>query len=261
MTDSLHFPEWVDRMKVLGWKQDGGSIVIQPTIPAINTLEPRQFDLFASFESKEPQPVEWQVQAQYNEASTGVGFPPIGTAFNLFAGALDVAGGPILHGAQGAVVCKLELGGGPNARVIYTDLRNGRFSLGVQQFVKVSVARWAINDPIGATILAQCSLVPSKGHTDAEPPVFSCLGNVAVAGTVSVVIPPGATWFYLTNIDLGTQLTVNAVNARWLVDSAAAAPVFYPPNPPWPVPAGATVLDIENTGGATANFNLQFWVR
>jgi hypothetical protein len=249
-------------MDTRGWKLSGGQLEIEPTPPAANALVPIQYNLLCAFESTTPRPVEWQVNTQYLPATPDFsqGFPLPSMQAHAEAGARPLSGAAFLTGSRfGTIVAKIELGGGPNARVIFTDLRPGRYALGAQLFARVSVARWGDTALLPGVFSIQSSIVPSPGDVAGEPATFTFTTEVLQAGfdggpdprVADFAIPPGAQWVsVLSNLDIGVRMGGEIFVERQI------------PSLPTHVPSGQETIQIVNYDTVDSAFvQVTFWVR
>lgn len=258
----LNVTEWRDPLLTRGWNQSGGQVTLPGELPAANANLPREFLHVLSWESLTPQSCEWQVSLQTLAALANSDFPPQDTAIKYPAGAVS---GASLWAYQAAVTCKVELGSGPDARTIYTDLIAGRYSLGVQSRVRVSVARWR---SAGAPIQIQSAVAPAK-HTDSDPPTFSALRLFNSNESAQIMTPCGAQWFEVTGVaqgggllslaSEGVQMVVVGAHGLYGFDSTASPPIMFPGPPPWPVDLGG-FLSVR-CGTVPAIVCVRFWVR
>lgn len=252
------------------WRQSGGYLALPATLPGINTTRPREFTFLLDFESAHPVAVEWQVNYETQDPTQPQGgFPNSNVAQEAFAGAYFDSSNIWTCEDRGCIVCKIELGAGLNARTLFTDLRAGRFSLGVQQRVRVSVARWLFAGDNDAVLAIQSTVAPAK-TSDADPPTFTA--EIVVAGpglSNTITVPTGAQYFDFTarpvvglgNVYDATKIFVYGIDSQYYKDSTLAAPVVFPPASPWPVRQGTTYFDVLNLGAVDAQVAMQFWIR
>lgn len=253
--------EWVDPMKTRGWVQSGGVLEVGPALSPFNTISPRQYETLLSWEARVPMAVEWEVNIQQQDPTIlAGGFPPADLSGTWLAGAYFDASNIWDSDSGSCVICKIELGSGPNARTIFTNLRGGRFALGTQSRVRISVARWLAADGGNAVLLVQSSVAPAQ-YTDAEPPTYSAQIRIPAGITKSIVQPPGALWVDLA-ISLGnTQIEVQSFDFKAYKNNSSTAPLCYPPASPWPAPTNGTLYEVTNTGAAEAVCTLHWWIR
>lgn len=262
------FFKWSDPLQTKGWKVAGGQITLPALVPVINLALPVQYDLLVAFESLKPQLVEWAVNTCALGTASAAEFPIIDRMITTYAGATDPDAVPInepIPNTGGQVVCKLELGSGPNARVMWTDLRPGRFALGAQTYARVSVARWGPQPIASYPIDIQSSIVPVP-FTDAEPPTFTVATlDLAPGAAAGFNVPPGALWVSLdvipSIVGADAQMRLIANGGQWVIKSSSTGPLASPGPPPWPWPCGAANVGVLNEGAAPASAKITFWVR
>jgi hypothetical protein len=261
--DSPDRAVWTDPLRTRGYKQAGGNLLILPTLPGLNTVKPREFTFLLDWEAVEPMPVELEVQMQQQDPTVlAGGFPDATLGGGVICGAYFDAGGPDIWDSDGAgcVATRIETGAGNNARFFYCDLRPGRFSLGVQSRVRMSCARWIIADPTNTVFAVQATIAPAK-FSDADPPTYSLQTVVPVGATRGFVTPAGAQWFDMVVGTRGAQVEAAVFGGLYYRDTTLAAPICYPPAPPWPVPITGGTWDITNVGAVDALVTMIFWVR
>lgn len=246
-----------------GVRTSGGQLIIPAALPVLNATAPREMQQLLEWESlRGPLSCELQLQCQYQPAFTQ-GFPDTSIASSEPAGAYydEVS---VWNLGQSALIAKLELGSGPVPRTIYADMRSGRWALGSQQRVRVSVGRWIGAFPFAGTQVSVQAAVAAASSTDADPLTYTAAIQIPVAGTRSITTPPGACWFDAQigadDPTVGAQVLITDSVTTWYRDSTPAAPVIYPPASPWPI-GQLTTLDVINRGAAAANVRLVFWVR
>lgn len=241
-----------------GIRSSGGQIIVPAAMPPINASFPLSFQQLLEWESfKGPLSVELQLQSQYQPPPAGQTFPD-----NSVSGVGELAGAndnPGLWGLNAGLVAKIELGSGPIPRTLYSDVRNGRWALGSQSRVRVSVARWIVNQSSGLQLSLQGAVAPCQGGSDADPLTFTCGREIAAGATASLVTPNGAVWFD-TFVAAGSQIEITGIGGIYYKDTTLAAPICFPPATPWPLPAQGT-LDFENVGAAAAQVFVTFWLR
>lgn len=241
-----------------GLRTSGGQIIVPATMPPINASFPRSYQQLLEWESfRGPLSVELQLQSQYQPPPAGDTFPD-----NSISGVGEVAGAndnPGFWPLTGGLVAKIELGSGPIPRTLYSDVRSGRWALGSQTRVRVSVARWIADEPNGLQLSLQGAVAPCQGGSDADPLTFTCGREIAPAEIASLVTPNGAVWFD-TFIGAGAQIEISGIGGTYYKDTTLAAPICFPPATPWPLAAQGT-LDFENVGAAAAQVFVTFWLR
>lgn len=256
--------DWVDAMKSRGWRLSGGVVQLPADLPTFNTTSPRAFTQLLEFESKLAQPVELELQLQSQPVPTPDGFPDGASSVSPCAGAYQF-GTPWNLSAPniGIVIAKYETGSGADARTFYSDVRPGRFALGVQQRVRMSVARWLVAGVAGSFINIQGSIAPARG-TDADPPTYTCGIDLPLGDDLYVMAPPGAmywTFDCVANAGFSAQVIAQIPGqAQFYRDTNPAAAILYPPAPAWPLGAGDALIHFINAGVDCRLF-ATFWVR
>lgn len=250
---------FVHPMDEFGERQSGGVLRVSPDLPTLNTVSPRDFTFLLEWEAKKPTSCELQMQLQYQEPSlVASGFPDATYSYGFSAGArLD---GSNVWDFADPIIAKYETGGGSNARVFYSDVRPGRFSLGVQQRVRMSIARWLQPDAGGGFIAVQGSIAACK-FSDADPPTYTATTTIAAAASKQITSPPGALWWDFSTAQLGSQIRVTSFQGLYYKDTTIASPVQIPPVTPYPWLTGNSLLTVENVGALEATVTLQWWVR
>lgn len=226
-----------------------GVVRLGPAVPPENFVTPNTWQFLVEWASPVASTVEWQVQL---DSGLHSGFFPDGSGHIPFiAAAWDWV-------LNAGVIVRVECGSGPTARTFYCDLRSGRFALGVQERVRISIARWLAPDASGRVVVVQSTLGPAQA-SDAECPTYTAKGNT-VGPSKSLPIPPGAQWFDFTS---GNPVTVLVGGFEYARDTVTnpLAPVIVPGPGPYPVPAGATHVDFFWPGGFGGAATVIFWVR
>jgi hypothetical protein len=259
--------QWADPLKTRGWVQSGGLVVVPAALHTLNTTIPRAFQAWLEFFSAQPQEVELEVQTQAQPVPIPDGFPDGTNTATARAGAFSLGGTWDSNpGNSDIIVAKYETGSGVDARVFFGDVRPGRFSLGVQQRVRISVARWLrAAGTADSQYVVQGSIGPARG-TDADPITYTCATNILAAGESFLQAPPGALYWW---VDLANGLGPFDGSILMVVDGQAqfsrtidpAAPVQSPPGCPWPFPAGPGQVHFINTGASNLDVVVTFWVR
>lgn len=239
----------------------GGFVVVPAIMPPANMSTPLVWQQWLEWNGP-PAAVEWQVQLK--NAEQPLGFPPRNYSADWIAGASAATPG---GGAVGShIVARIECGSGPTARMFFADVRAGRFALGVQERVRISVARWRADDPFLRPVEYQGTIGPAQA-TDADPPTYSVIHTFTAGENLNqMAVPPGAAWFDFS-------LTAGAVRVTFTGytggnygsiyrDVGASPPVSIPGPGPYPVPAGAgNVNAIQPSALDGATLSLTFWVR
>lgn len=210
-----------------------------------------------------PMPVDLQIDVRL-PTSAGGGFPEV-YANNFCAGGYYDAGGPFAwdDSADGCVALKIELGAGSNPRTLYADCRGGRYSLGSNNFVRVSVARWLAAGS-GSDAVVQAGISPSDGS--GEYLTYSAvIDAVAAAGSAVLAVPPGAAWwdFYGTDGSSWSAVSMDTA-ASWVArrfqSATPGSSVYDPPTSPMPL-LGSNGIVLTNQGAAAAGVTACFWIR
>lgn len=257
---------WRDAMEVQGWRQAGGSCDVPAALPPLNATEPRAFVQLLEWEAKHAISCELELQTQSQPAVTPTGFPDGSNTSGARAGAFQAAfsWNQTAGGNNDIILAKYETGSGADARVFYSDCRPGRFSLGVQRRVRISLARWLRAGAAGTSFSVQGSIGPAHA-TDADPLTYTAAIEVLAAGQAQIEAPPGAQWW---NFDIsnglapfdGSMLAV-ANESQYMKDCSPLNPVQWPPSSPWPFTCGPGFINFLNTGATNLNLVVTFWVR
>lgn len=266
MSDSslVNVRAWVDPMKSHGWRQSGGVLRVPGVFNPLNLERPRAFDSLLEWESELPQAceLELQLQLQPDAGLSPTGFPDETVSNGFCAGAFNGFAWDLFE----TVIAKFETGGGADARVFYSDVRPGRFALGVQQRVRVSIARWLRDSSyVASSLVVQGSIGPAQA-TDADPLTYTAAIQLPAAGQRNLTAPPGALWWDW-QIDTGVASTYSQVIVQTPAgvsykDTTYTAPIIYPPAAPYPwVCSAAPNLSFIHAGGDPCNLIVTFWVR
>lgn len=246
----------------------GGRQTIAAIAPTRNATAPNDLQSLLEWNGP-PTSLEWQNQFQV--LATGGGsteFPPKAYSSDWAAGAYYNASN-VWAGGDGEQTCllaKIETGSGPLARSYYADLRVGRFALGVQERVKISVGRWYADDAFGRTVEIQAAVGPAQAG-DCDPPTFTATTAVVAGATKTMVQPPGALWWDFAVDQFGAQVaietdTIQGVNrGLYFKDTTAAAPIVFPPASPYPALANGGLYNARNYGSVDCFVTMTFWVR
>lgn len=241
----------------------GKPVRVPPTVATANATTIAQWQQLLSWERLDgvPMPVDLQLDVRL-PASAGGGFPEIFANNYCAGGYYDGGGGPFAwdDSAEGCIAVKIELGTGANPRTLYADCRGGRFALGSNLFVRVSVARWLAAGVTEAIV--QGGISPSDG-SGSYLTYSAVIDAVAPAAVAALAVPPGAEWFdfFPTADSVWSAISMDA-SAAWLArrDNQAAAPVYTPPTSPLPL-LGSNGVVLTNEGAAPAGVTVCFWVR
>ena len=240
-------------------KQRGG--VLETSDLPSNVSGPTNWQLLLDWSHSLPAPVELNLELRKAEAPGSVF--PIRNQSGYFAGS-NWSGPPVYLANAQCGVMRLEFGAAV-PRVLYADLQNGRYSLGVQRSVRVSVAFWGTT-VLTSNLIIWGSVAPSNGDSDSLR--YSANFPVINAGaSVMMAVPPGARYFdcYPGVVDAGTA---NAPNVR--VQGAVrckrdmASGIYYPPSSPLPVEianSGGSFVQIDNQGAAAVDVIATFFVQ
>lgn len=260
----VNVQQWVDPLKSRGWVQSGGQLTLPPQLSALNATVPSEWTPLLSYESLEPRACEWQVSAKYPPSLSMDGiYPVVDTPYRFRSGAIRPGpfGSPTWWDSLSPpVTCRIELGSGPDARVIYSDLSSGRYSLGIQSRVRIGVARYALAG--SAPVHIQSSIAPVR-HTDADPPIYSALGRFPALSNASIHAPPGAQWFSISVKGTAGNTAPPSVAAQtrsghFIINQQTTPPTVYPGPPPWPADDGAMTFYI---GSEECWICVTYWVR
>jgi hypothetical protein len=242
-------------------KFSGTTVTVSAAIPGGNTLAPANWQQLLAWDSDVPVPVELQLTVAIPDAI--LTFPPAGTVGFCAGARYNNGAGTIWtwdDSADGCVVMKIEMGSGPDARTIYADCRGGRYSLGSQRSVRVSVARWLAAGVAACQV--QGAVAPADGSGDYLT-YSAAIGAVAAAGDATMPAPPGALWFDFYPEEDGeweASSTDAAVNWRAQRSVVGAAPLYMPPTSPLPL-LGSNGITLVNVGAAASGVYACFWVR
>jgi len=236
--------------------QNGGVVILPGTLPPANATAPTQWIFVTEWVSDAaPKPVDLQIDtvAMYAVGVTPSGWPPLRPMFNA-------GGGDGVDPIQGTTaIVRLELGQGPNARVLYCDLKSGRFALGSQTRVRVSIARWQTADANNQDTRVEIGISETDGS--GEYLTYSFGGLEVLAGNAAgLQFPPGAAWFdYYSEGDFESSYVIGddfGYSARL---AAQSPPVYIPPTSPLPVSRPSVVF--TNVGADPASLIVVVWVR
>ena len=242
-------------------RKSGRPFDIPAAVPATNMTDVTAWSQIAEVLCDAPMPLELQLEVKL-ATSLGGGLPRTDLINYQAGGRYDLVGGPFNWDAceEGCVVVKVEMGGGQDARYVLCDARNGRFELGSQQQVRVSVARWLAAGTFASQIRA--SISPSDGSGDYLQ-YSAAIAGVAAAASANLYNPPGAQWFELFP-ELGGDWTVVSTDstANWQARRIASAtnPIYVPPWSPLPLP-GSNGISVTNNGAGAAGVQIVYWVR
>lgn len=249
---------WVDVLKVNGFGQVGGIATLPPELSPLNLTMPVSYIFLLEWRSLKAQTCELEIQLQYQEPSlSAAGFPDSTFSLGFSAGARRDAVSE--WSWADPVIVKYETGGGANARVFYSDLRPGRFSLGAQERVRMSFARWMLADVGGANVAVQGSIAPSHG-TDADPPTYTASIQIPAGTTRQMTAPPGALWWDF-NCTVPTQLRATTYQAVYDKNTVLGSLEQNPPVTPYPWLTSNSNIDFENLGAVDTVLTATFWVR
>lgn len=244
-------------------KFSGTTVTVGSAIPNGNTLSPTNWQQVLSWEADVPIPVDLQLDVRL-PTSAGGGFPDV-NAINFCAGGYYDDGLGTTYtwddAASGCVVLRIEMGAGPDARTLYADCRGGRYALGSQKWVRVSVARWLAAGG-GATAVVSGAVAPADGSGDYLT-YSAAIDAVAAAASAVLAVPPGALWFdFYPTEGASWEATSTDATANWVARrvESAAAPVYNPPTSPLPLLGSNGVTLVNNSAGAAGAY-VCFWVR
>lgn len=245
------------------FKVSGKPVTIPAAVPDANALSIGAWKQLVHWEtSGDPVSVDLVLDVRLT-SSAGRGFPSV-LANNFCAGAFyDTGAGPTYtwdDSADGCIAIKIECGTGSNPRTLYADARGGRYALGPNQWVRVSVARWLAAGTTDTVV--QAGIAPSDGSGDYF--TFSAvIDGIAAAGVAALAVPPGAVWwdFYPLPDTSWSAISMDTP-AAWIARryESVAAPLYNPPTTPLPL-LGSNGIVLTNQGAAAAGVCLTFWVR
>jgi hypothetical protein len=242
-------------------KFSGTTVTVTAAVPGGNSLAPVNWQQLLSWDSADPLPVELQLSVSVGE---GVLSFPSSAAIGFCAGArYDNGGGTVWtwdDSAEGCVVLKIEMGSGPDSRTVYADCRGGRFALGSQRSVRVSVARWLAAGSAPAQVQGAVAVADGSGD---YLTYSAAISGVAAAADATMAAPPGALWWEFYPEEAGAweaSSTDGTANWRAQRSCVAASPVYLPPTSPLPL-LGSNGLVLVNVGAAASGVYACFWVR
>lgn len=241
----------------------GKPVTVPAAIPDGNALEITSWKQLCAWEiDGDPVPVDLVLDVRLT-TSSGRGFPSV-YANNFCAGAYyDTGAGPTYtwdDSADGCIAIKIECGTGNAPRTLYGDARGGRYALGPNQWVRVSVARWLAAGTTDTVV--QGAIAPADGSGDYLT-YSAVIDGVAALDTAALAVPPGAVWweFYPLADTSWSAISMDTVSP-WIARryESVAAPVYNPPTTPLPL-LGSNGIVLTNQGAAPAGVCLTFWVR
>lgn len=248
-------------MKV-DFKVSGKPVTVLAAVPSANTLAISAWKQLVHWEtSGNPVPVDLVLEVNL-PASVRGGFPPI-YANNFCAGAYYDSGITTYSwddSADGCIALKIECGTGSVPRTLYADCRSGRFALGPNRWVRVSVARWLAAGTSDTVV--QAGLATSDGSGDFLT-YSAVIDEIAAAGQASLPVPPGALWWEFYPAPGGSWSAVSMDSANpWIARryESAGAPVYNPPSSPLPL-LGSNGLTFTNQGAGDSGLCAVFYVR
>lgn len=239
-------------------KQSGGLLTLA-TFNALNTARPAGFDLLLDWKAANGLSAPVELQLDFQRPGIYPTSFPVASRPVYFAGVCDTDGQP--HTGYGAAVVKIETGG-RTPRTLYSDLRRGRWSLGSQESVKVSIAFWGLawTDPSAFPTGMQIAgnVVPHSPL--AEPLRYTMAEALDPAATLQLPIPPGAVYCEL----VPQPNEVNDETKFELLDGVRAvrdysAGTFYPPWSPVAVNTEIDYVTVKNSGTHNCQFYLTFF--
>lgn len=222
------------------------------TCPPANVNAPAEWILLMEWKSDEnPLPVDLQLDA-FVVADNVTSFPKPRIALH--------AGSTYFTDVDGFVgIIRLELGQGPNARTIYADLKGGRYALGSQERVRVSMCRWQTSLLGNANIRVEAGISETDGSGEYLTYTMAQL-TVAPGSDLAVQFPPGAAWWeYYSAGDFRAAFSSGDTYNFSERLAAQSPPVYEPPSSPLPVSQGA--LTLTNIGVDPASVVVVIWVR
>lgn len=241
------------------FKTSGKPVTVPAAVPDANTagISAWQQLMHWEIDGGDPVPVDLVLDVKLL-SSVADGFPEVWA--NNFAAGGRYVGFNWDDAAEGCVAIKVECGTGNLPRTLYADCRGGRYALGPNQWVRVSVARWlaAGNSPV----TVQGGLAPSDGSGDYFT-YSAVIDGVAAASSVSLAVPPGAVWFdFYPFPDSSWSAKSIDTPSAWVARryESAVSPVYNPPSSPLPL-ISSNGVTLTNDGAAAAGVMLVFWVR
>lgn len=236
--------------------QMGGSAILPGTLPPANAAAPNEWVFVVEWVSDdEPRPVDLQIDT-FRIPPTGQtdDFPP--RAPLLHASAFGLSGVP---GTTGIV--RLELGQGPNARTLYCDLKSGRFALGSQTRVRVSMCRWLTAEPSNDAVRVQIGISETDGSGEYLTYTMVRSEELIVGDAFDFSFPPGAAWWeFYSDGDWVAYEAASADNLGYAARFVETSPPVYTP-PSSPLPVTYQRMTLENVGTEAAAITVVVWVR
>lgn len=242
-------------------KQSQGILDVTDDVFSSTATRPDNWKLLIDWENDCAEACDLQLEVTQAQG-TNDSFPP-NNFRNYTAGSYYTGGGSTSTDPKGII--KVEFGGF-QPRTVYADLANGRFSVGGQEKVRVSVCRWGVATGATTTLRARASIVPSSG--DSELLRYSARLTIAAADNETITVPPGARYFEV----YPDCSNAGAANAPVLSLSGAVSGkrdllqgIYYPPSSPLPIQgvsgAGGQTVTVANSGSASVDVLLVFWVQ
>jgi hypothetical protein len=233
---------------------------------SVNAITPQQFNTVLEWSNDSPVPVDLQVEVTSPGSSSGF---PSDVLRNFFAGSYLPGLTPYISEGPCAVM-KVEFGG-LQPRTVFADLANGRFSIGAQESVRVSFARWmgGVEDPLPLRVRA--SVAPGSG--DSELLRYTAYLSLDSGNSYGfeVPVPPGARYgdVYVNpsqSQDFGTATApVIECSTAFAAVRDYTSGTYYPPTGPLPIlgtDASATLaLVINNITANNCKAYAVFWVQ
>lgn len=238
-------------------RQTGGLAEVPYTVPAGNVTFPQEWQFVTEwFADGDPRPVDLQLDTYFLPLDGLVVSNP---GFPTGQRPVFSAGSTLVTSPAGStIVVRIELGQGPNARTLYCDLKSGRFALGSQERVRVSVARWKTSEPLTGNIRVQAGISETDGS--GEYLTYTMVStSIVAAASLTVYWPPGAAWWdWYSNGDFfAVQYSPDlGYVARY---ANVSPPVYVPPSSPLPILSSGVTL--TNDGAIDSPITIVVWVR
>ena len=215
--------------------------------------------------SEDPVPAELDLQVTTPDipfAADAI-WPGTNTTLDLYAGnSIELVGSGIT--ATASLFGLVRLTFDSTGRVIYADLRNGRYAIGSHQRVRVDVGLWGVPGYVDPSTIVQVRARVAGTIGDADylrcSVPFLMAENIGDSGwsrkdIIDLVIPPGAQFF---DLQCSTQLLGSGyytasppgvviepaivVDGSLIAQVAYAPPIRYPLQTPIPINRNASAL-------------------
>lgn len=220
---------------------------------------PTRFQFCCRWQSDKPTPVDFIALPMF---ANNANFVPVAST-QFPAGQASIAA---LHSTRCGLF-RIRCGVGPDARVVFSDLVGGRFSLGPQTCVEVFATVWGTAGlaPLGSPIVVRSAVAPSDGSGDYLPYTMEVV--LAAAASAGPFLPPAGARFF----DIGVRGATIGVD-DFKVRTSFQLPVereyltrVFTPGLATPTPVGLGAFFFENYGALalTSTFPgfIKFWVQ